>query len=44
MIDWASKVDTPHDGFGKQIIAIDTEIAEAGKRLAKLESKSKGSN
>ena len=44
MIDWASKVDTSLDGFGKQIIAIDKEIAEAGKRLAKLESKSNGSN
>ena len=44
MIDWSSKVDTSLDGFGKQIIAIDTEIAEAGKRLAKLESKSNGSN
>ncbi|MFN0105345.1 MAG: hypothetical protein ACKV2U_25070 [Bryobacteraceae bacterium] len=44
MIDWAGKVDTSLDEYGKQILAIDTEIAEAGKRLAKLERKSNGSN
>ena len=44
MIDWASKVDTSLDGFGKQILAIDEEIAEAGKRLAKLERDTNGSN
>ena len=40
MIDWASKVDTSLDGFGKQILAIDEEIAEVDKRLAKLEGSS----
>ena len=44
MIDWASKVDTSLDGFGKQVIAIDEEIAAVDKRLAKLEGASNGSN
>ena len=44
MIGWDSKVDTSLDAYGKQIIAIDEEIAEASKRLAKLERESNGSN
>ena len=44
MIDWASKVDTSLDGFGKQILAIDQEIAAVGKRLAKLDGESNGSS
>ena len=44
MIDWASKVDTSLDGFGKQILAIDEEIAAIGKRLAKLDGESNGSS
>ena len=37
MIDWASTLDTSLDAYGKQIIAIDEQIAAVDKCLAKLE-------